>query len=807
MDKERTRAKEKIMKLPGNIKLGQVFTGYGKAFANEKINEAKLKKGDHIKSMGEVGVVNKIKGQVAYVKFDSNPKSFHPILVSTVKYKGKHKGKDLYEEGIVNEAVKPIKLSGNLKKDLKTVTDIAGKMVKYAKDNFNTYIPTGHMLSQLINGGSTEKGVLKYNISHLAKAINTDLKKKYMKDFMGESINEAKSKSQKQLDILFKLSIGANVKNGEDRLYKLTQAWEAWNVDNDDQYDDLLDPLFAAVELVQDAGEPGKNNVTKDKEYYMYIKSADKLLKQFNKDAKKAMKLHTEGKLTEVKIGDMVKIDKAYGGGKGKVKDKKGSFVVVNGSSYHESDVKVVNESVSKLTEGRKHALLRVEPRNYEAMIDKLQDMNINHNRESRNVIKVYTDRIPSKVLYKLTHDVYVDKFVLKEGKLTEGRGKKVSKNMWKKMSDDEKYNALLTVVKDPDEAEEYIESKWSDLPSGFERDMYTESVVNEAKVWTLISGGKGFIKDVSGKTTMKLKDALKFKNIKAATKASSTMANAGVPNMVHVMNETAVPPKHHRMPDGEIMADKDHVDEGQPIFQDTPNELAYLDFKKWANKNRKSVHNILVKAVEDGRDPGTDIFLALRQVWLAWANKKAKEFSRIPNKGPEGKDFGRALAVMMKKDNLIIKRSGNKLTDLGESNSFVDKLKEAAGIWNKPDKLNEMDINDPVLVAMRAFRTSYLKKVKKGDAAPKVKKISMNKYYKLMDKESDLIDQMKDASKELAGMFSDMNQEAGQKGAEWTDADANRYGGDLDKLQSKYEKLAKEKAKVKDQIMNYRIN
>ena len=95
------------------------------------------------------------------------------------------------EDGSVNEAVKPVKLSGNLKKDLKTVTDMAGKMVKYAKDNFNTYIPTGHMLSQLINGGSTEKDVLKYNISHLAKAINTDLKKKYMKDFVGESVNES----------------------------------------------------------------------------------------------------------------------------------------------------------------------------------------------------------------------------------------------------------------------------------------------------------------------------------------------------------------------------------------------------------------------------------------------------------------------------------------------------------------------------------------------------------------------------------------------------------------------------------------
>ena len=48
--------------------------------------------------------------------------------------------------------------------------------------------------------------------------------------------------------------------------------------------------------------------------------------------------------LNEIEIGDVVKIDKAYGGGKGEVKDKKGSFVVVNGSSYHESDVKLINE-------------------------------------------------------------------------------------------------------------------------------------------------------------------------------------------------------------------------------------------------------------------------------------------------------------------------------------------------------------------------------------------------------------------------------------------------------------------------------
>jgi hypothetical protein len=95
------------------------------------------------------------------------------------------------EESKVNEAVKPVKLSGNLKKDLKTVILMAEKMVKYAKDNFNTYIPTGEKLSQLRIGGVREKDVLDYNIRHLAKAINTDLKKKYMKDFMGESVEEA----------------------------------------------------------------------------------------------------------------------------------------------------------------------------------------------------------------------------------------------------------------------------------------------------------------------------------------------------------------------------------------------------------------------------------------------------------------------------------------------------------------------------------------------------------------------------------------------------------------------------------------
>ena len=47
--------------------------------------------------------------------------------------------------------------------------------------------------------------------------------------------------------------------------------------------------------------------------------------------------------LGEVKIGDKVKINKEYGGGKGTIEDIVGSFVVVNGKSYHESDVEKVD--------------------------------------------------------------------------------------------------------------------------------------------------------------------------------------------------------------------------------------------------------------------------------------------------------------------------------------------------------------------------------------------------------------------------------------------------------------------------------
>ena len=47
------------------------------------------------------------------------------------------------------------------------------------------------------------------------------------------------------------------------------------------------------------------------------------------------------------------------------------------------------------------------------------------------------------------------------------------------------------------------------------------------------------------------------------------------------------------------------------------------------------------------------------------WANKNAKEWSYLHSTPVAKKDFGRALGVMMKADDLIIIKAGNKLIDL----------------------------------------------------------------------------------------------------------------------------------------------
>ena len=54
---------------------------------------------------------------------------------------------------------------------------------------------------------------------------------------------------------------------------------------------------------------------------------------------------------------------------------------------------------------------------------------------------------------------------------------KKIGKLSLKFMSDDERMDALLSTIKDPDEAEQYIESEWDDLPPAVTQNMRLESI------------------------------------------------------------------------------------------------------------------------------------------------------------------------------------------------------------------------------------------------------------------------------------------------------------------------------------------
>ena len=125
-------------------------------------------------------------------------------------------------------------------------------------------------------------------------------------------------------------------------------------------------------------------------------------------------------------------------------------------------DFMKISESVNEGKDNRSHIILRVEPRNYDAMVDKLQDMNINHNQESKNTIKVYTDKTSgwygnSKAQYKLTHDVWVDKFVIREsiheGPLVREGKMPFSKNDW-----DVKWNVAKGTRKDSEAA---VNARW----------------------------------------------------------------------------------------------------------------------------------------------------------------------------------------------------------------------------------------------------------------------------------------------------------------------------------------------------------
>ena len=91
-------------------------------------------------------------------------------------------------------------------------------------------------------------------------------------------------------------------------------------------------------------------------------------------------------------------------------------------------------------------------------------------------------------------------------------------------------------------------------------------------------------------------------------------------------------------------------------------------------------------------------------------------------------------------------------------------------------------------------------RKQRKGNAKiAKVEEARKDLEYEL----EDLAEQYKYCRDELKQLDSDMNNEAGQKGEEWSDADGNRYGGMMMEVEAKMEKLVPQMKDLKIRISN----
>ena len=106
---------------------------------------------------------------------------------------------------------------------------------------------------------------------------------------------------------------------------------------------------------------------------------------------------------------------------------------------------------------------------------------------------------------------------------------------------------------------------------------------------------------------------------------------------------------------------------EGRPMPMDTPNEFAYLEYKKWAYKHRGQYKKDMLKHVRksDGQADSSKMFMTASSWWYKWAYHNNKAYTHIKDK----LKFGRALMVMMVKDDLIFSKKAwkknNKITNI----------------------------------------------------------------------------------------------------------------------------------------------
>jgi hypothetical protein len=112
---------------------------------------------------------------------------------------------------------------------------------------------------------------------------------------------------------------------------------------------------------------------------------------------------------------------------------------------------------------------------------------------------------------------------------------------------------------------------------------------------------------------------------------------------------------------------------------------------------------------------------------------------------------------------------------------------------------LNE-SVNDPVLVALRAAKEDR-KKMMMDKKERMKKRIYGAKREQMEDRLDDIWKEIKDLKTRQSDIYREMDLEAGEKGMDWTDADGNRYGDMLNKIDDQLADLYKERVNLETKL------
>ena len=228
----------------------------------------------------------------------------------------------------------------------------------------------------------------------------------------------------------------------------------------------------------------------------------------------------------------------------------------------------------------------------------------------------------------------------------------------------------------------------------------------------------------------------------------------------------------------------------GVPFPTEKPNEFAYMDFAKYIKKNEKKVIKFLKQIRPDA------IFKALENFWSSWDRKTNNSaFSNI-----RGNKFGRELALMLRKDGLVFKNTGNKITNLKEAvyDKILKAVPDSYSYKNLAADIAKMIKDEYGSHNIRPFIKELTKLLKEGKLteASNVWK-RFDAMQKLQGNIMDVEDVMRDITNDLKQLHMDMEQEAEPGGGKVAD----RYGRDIEKKEKEYKKKKAEFKKLMKQL------